>query len=76
MKEAFRLVKLWTSNLADALYIEPIQPLGLKREGVITLQHALKRAIEAELYFYGRVFDFPLGEPVDPIYIENWGEPV
>ncbi|MBI2506241.1 MAG: DEAD/DEAH box helicase [Candidatus Latescibacteria bacterium] len=46
MTEDFRLVKLWTSNVADALYIEPIQPLGLKREGVITLQHALKRAIE------------------------------
>ena len=45
-KEPFQLVKLWTSNLADALYIEPIQPLGLKSEGVITLQHALKRAIE------------------------------
>ncbi|MFZ1548646.1 MAG: helicase-related protein, partial [Candidatus Nitrotoga sp.] len=46
LKEEFRLVKLWTSNLADALYIEPVQPLGLKPEGVITLQHALKRAIE------------------------------
>lgn len=46
IKEEFRLVKLWTSNLADALYIEPIQPLGLKKEGVVTLQHALKRAIE------------------------------
>jgi superfamily II DNA/RNA helicase len=45
-REDFRLVRLWTSNLADALYIEPIQPLGLKPEGVITLQHALKRAIE------------------------------
>lgn len=45
-REDFRLVKLWTSNLADALYIEPIQPLGLTPEGVITLQHALKRAIE------------------------------
>ena len=44
--EPFRRVKLMTSNLADALYIEPIQPLGLKPEGVITLQHALKRAIE------------------------------
>lgn len=40
------MVKLWTSNLADALHIEPIQPLGLKADGVITLQHALKRAIE------------------------------
>jgi len=46
IKEEFRLVKLWTSNLADALYIEPIQPLGLQAEGVVTLQHALKRAIE------------------------------
>lgn len=45
-RESFRLIKLWTSNLADALYIEPIQPLGLKAEGVITLQYALKRAIE------------------------------
>lgn len=45
-REPFRLVKLWTSNLADALYIEPIQPLGLKADGVITLQYALKRAIE------------------------------
>ena len=45
-REPFRLIKLWTSNLADALYIEPIQPLGLKSEGVITLQYALKRAIE------------------------------
>lgn len=45
--EPFRLVKIWTSNLADALYIEPVQPLGLKPDGVITLQHALKRAIES-----------------------------
>lgn len=44
--EEFQLVKLWTSNLADALYIEPTQPLGLNPEGVVTLQHALKRAIE------------------------------
>lgn len=46
LKEQFKLVKLWTSNLADSLHIEPIQPLGLKPEGVITLQYALKRAIE------------------------------
>ena len=47
LNEEFRLVKLWTSHLADALHIEPIQPLGLKAHGVITLQHALKRAIES-----------------------------
>ena len=45
--EEYRLVKLWTSNLADALYIEPIQALGLEPDGVITLQYALKRAIES-----------------------------
>ncbi|MBZ0264214.1 DEAD/DEAH box helicase [bacterium] len=47
INEEYRLVRLWTSTLADALHIEPIQPLGLQSEGVITLQHALKRAIES-----------------------------
>ena len=47
VRETFRLVKLWTSHLADALNIEPIQALGLNPAGVITLQHALKRAIES-----------------------------
>ncbi len=45
--ELCRYVRLWTSNVSDALYIEPIQPLGLRADGVITLQHALKRAIES-----------------------------
>lgn len=44
--EEHRLVRLWTSNVSDALYIEPIQALGLTPDGVITLQHALKRAVE------------------------------
>ena len=46
-REEYRIVKLWTSNLADALYIEPIQALALDPDGVITLQYALKRAIES-----------------------------
>lgn len=45
-REDTKLVKLWTSNTADALYVEPVQALGLNAEGVITLQYALKRAIE------------------------------
>jgi hypothetical protein len=45
-REEYWRIKLWTSNLADALYIEPTQPLGLKVDGVITLQYALKHAIE------------------------------
>lgn len=47
-REDFQLVKLQTSNLADALYLEPIQALGLRSDGVITLQYAIKRAIEEE----------------------------
>jgi hypothetical protein len=45
-REEHRLVKLWTSTVADALYIEPTQPLALTHSGVVTLQSALKRAIE------------------------------
>ena len=32
-----------------------------------------KRALEAELYFYARVFKFNLAEPVEPVLIENLG---
>ena len=31
----------------------------------------LKQAMENELYFYGRVFGFEPGEPLDPVEIEN-----
>jgi dipeptidyl aminopeptidase/acylaminoacyl peptidase len=31
----------------------------------------IKRTLEAELYFYGRVFRFPLAEQVEPVEIEN-----
>ncbi len=35
----------------------------------------IKRAVEAELYFYGRVFGFPLADPVEAIKIDNLAEP-
>lgn len=35
----------------------------------------IKRAVEAELYFYGRVFGFPLADPVEAIAIDNLAEP-
>ena len=44
--EDIKSVRLFTSDTADALYLEPMKPLGLSYEGVITLQYALKRAIE------------------------------
>ena len=31
----------------------------------------IKRALDGELYFYSRVFEFELAEPVDPVEIEN-----
>jgi dipeptidyl aminopeptidase/acylaminoacyl peptidase len=32
---------------------------------------SIKRALDTELYFYSRVFGFELGEPVEPVEIEN-----
>lgn len=31
----------------------------------------IQRTLEAELYFYSRVFGFPLADPVEPVRIEN-----
>lgn len=45
-REPIKRVMLHTSETADALYIEPVKALALPTEGVITLQYALKRAIE------------------------------
>jgi hypothetical protein len=67
LREEFRLVKLFTSNVADALYIEPIAALGLKPEGVITLEHALKRAIESVFQVEpNEVGVVTLGDPEHP----------
>jgi superfamily II DNA/RNA helicase len=47
-KDEIKDVKLFTSDTANALYIQPIKSLGLKGggHGVITLMFAIKRAIE------------------------------
>ena len=34
----------------------------------------IKRALDAELYFYGRVFHFPMADEVEPVKIENLKE--
>jgi dipeptidyl aminopeptidase/acylaminoacyl peptidase len=33
----------------------------------------IKRSLEAELYFYGKIFGFKLADPVEPVKIENLG---
>ena len=35
----------------------------------------IKRALEGELYFYSKVFDFPLPDPIEPVPIENLKQP-
>jgi dipeptidyl aminopeptidase/acylaminoacyl peptidase len=35
----------------------------------------LKRSIEAELYFYSKVFGFKPADPIEPVQIENLGDP-
>jgi len=31
----------------------------------------IKRALDAELYFYSKIFGFDLADPVEPVGIEN-----
>jgi dienelactone hydrolase len=31
----------------------------------------IKRSLEAELYFYSRIFGFPLADQIEPVHIEN-----
>jgi len=31
----------------------------------------IKRCLDAELYFYSRIFGFALADPVDPVLIDN-----
>ena len=45
-QELVNRVHLYTTDTANALYIEPCAHLNLDRNGVITLMYALKRAIE------------------------------
>lgn len=44
--EETKRVQLYTETTADALYIQPIEALALDAVGVLSLQYALKRAIE------------------------------
>ena len=46
VQEDTKRVKIFTETTADSLYLQPIQALGLAAAGVISLQYALKRAIE------------------------------
>jgi dipeptidyl aminopeptidase/acylaminoacyl peptidase len=50
----------------------PVAYVAFEGEGHGFRQAAnLKQAMENELYFYGRVFGFEPGEPLEPVEIEN-----
>ncbi len=45
-KDPIKFIQLFTFDTTDVLYIQPVKALELKLEGVISLQYAIKRAIE------------------------------
>ena len=52
--EEVKKIQLFTSDTADALYIQPVKALGLDYDGIVTLMYALKRAIEIEFQVESR----------------------
>lgn len=57
----------YTTNVADALYLEPVPLLGLDESGVLTLQYALKRAIERTFQVEPSEIGVALiGDPTNP----------
>jgi very-short-patch-repair endonuclease len=60
-------VHLYTTDTANALYIEPCAQLQLDKAGVITLMYALKRAVEQHFQVEPREMGASLmGEPEQP----------
>lgn len=45
-KDPIKFVQLFTFDTTDVLYVQPVKALDLKLEGIISLQYAIKRAIE------------------------------
>ncbi|MEH2290526.1 alpha/beta hydrolase family protein [Nostoc sp.] len=63
-----------TQAMVKALQIKGLPVAYIPFEGE---QHGfrkaenIKKSLEAELYFYSRIFSFELSEPIEPIIIEN-----
>jgi dipeptidyl aminopeptidase/acylaminoacyl peptidase len=61
-------------KMVDALRAKGLPVAYLPFEGE---QHGfrkaenIKRALDAELYFYSQIFDFQLADPIEPVEIEN-----
>ncbi len=46
--EDVKKVQLFTYDVSDAIYLQPIKALGLEYDGIVTLMYALKRALETQ----------------------------
>ncbi|KAA3646199.1 MAG: S9 family peptidase [Chloroflexi bacterium] len=63
-----------SESMAEAVKFKELPVAYLPFEGE---QHGfrqaenIKRALEAELYFYSRIFGFPLADDIEPVHIEN-----
>lgn len=65
--EETKRVQLFTETTADALYLQPIEALALGRTGVLSLQYALKRAIEIRFQIEpGELGVYAMGDPKAP----------
>ncbi len=61
------VVKIYTTDTADALYVEPVSILGLDYAGRVTLQYALKTAIENVFSIESSELGVtPIGDPEAP----------
>jgi len=56
---------LCAKGVPVAYLLFPGEQHGFRQAGT------LKRALEAELFFYSRIFGFPLAEAIDPVPIRN-----
>jgi dipeptidyl aminopeptidase/acylaminoacyl peptidase len=65
-----------TARMADALRARGIAVACLEFAGEahgFRQAENIRRVLEAELYFYGRVFGFTPADPVEPVAIDNLG---
>ena len=65
--QAEKMVEALTRKGLPVAYI----PFEGEQHGFRRSQN-IKRALDAELYFYSQIFGFNLAEPVEPVHIENF----
>ena len=64
--QAQRMVEALREKGIPVAYV----PFEGEQHGFRRAEH-IKRALDAELYFYARVFGFALADEVEPVEIEN-----